>query len=278
MLGILGESGSGKSVTLRALMRLLPPARTRIKGRIRVAGHEITAMDEDGPARGARHQGGNDLPGADDRARPRVHDRRADRRDDRAARGRVLRRRQSARARAAGDGADPVGRAAAEGLSARDVRRHAAAGDDRAGAVLPSLGAAGRRADHGARRDGADPDHPAAAPVAAGARDGRRLRHARRGCRSRGRRPDRRHVCRPLCRGRPDRGGDRCAGASLHGRAADLDRAGLGVRAAAGRHPRHAARPARASRRVQLRAALPLLRGPLPRFHAAGVRRRARST
>jgi peptide/nickel transport system ATP-binding protein len=46
VLGILGESGSGKSVTLRALMRLLPPARTHIEGRIRVAGHEITAMDE----------------------------------------------------------------------------------------------------------------------------------------------------------------------------------------------------------------------------------------
>src|SRR5262245_61495566 len=46
VLGILGESGSGKSVTLRALMRLLPPARTQIKGRIRVAGHEISAMDE----------------------------------------------------------------------------------------------------------------------------------------------------------------------------------------------------------------------------------------
>ena len=46
VLGILGESGSGKSVTLRALMRLLPPARTRMEGRIRVAGHEITAMDE----------------------------------------------------------------------------------------------------------------------------------------------------------------------------------------------------------------------------------------
>src|SRR5207253_2955030 len=45
-LGILGESGSGKSVTLRALMRLLPPSRTRIEGRVRVAGHEIAAMDE----------------------------------------------------------------------------------------------------------------------------------------------------------------------------------------------------------------------------------------
>ena len=46
VLGILGESGSGKSVTLRALMRMLPPSRTRIEGRVRIAGHEITAMDE----------------------------------------------------------------------------------------------------------------------------------------------------------------------------------------------------------------------------------------
>ena len=36
VLCILGESGSGKSVTLRALMRLLPPRRTRIEGGIRV--------------------------------------------------------------------------------------------------------------------------------------------------------------------------------------------------------------------------------------------------
>jgi peptide/nickel transport system ATP-binding protein len=47
VLGILGESGSGKSVTLRALMRMLPPARTQIEGRVRVAGHEITAMSEE---------------------------------------------------------------------------------------------------------------------------------------------------------------------------------------------------------------------------------------
>ena len=30
VLGLLGESGSGKSVTLRALLRMLPPRRTRI--------------------------------------------------------------------------------------------------------------------------------------------------------------------------------------------------------------------------------------------------------
>jgi peptide/nickel transport system ATP-binding protein len=46
VLGILGESGSGKSVTLRALIGLLPPHQTRIEGRIMVAGHDITRMDE----------------------------------------------------------------------------------------------------------------------------------------------------------------------------------------------------------------------------------------
>ncbi len=46
VLGLLGESGSGKSVTLRALMRLLPKRRTTIEGTIRVAGEDVTAMDE----------------------------------------------------------------------------------------------------------------------------------------------------------------------------------------------------------------------------------------
>jgi peptide/nickel transport system ATP-binding protein len=44
-LGILGESGSGKSVTLRALLRLLPPRRAQIGGRITVAGEDVLAMD-----------------------------------------------------------------------------------------------------------------------------------------------------------------------------------------------------------------------------------------
>jgi peptide/nickel transport system ATP-binding protein len=42
VLGILGESGSGKSVTLRALMRLLP-AYCEIEGRIAIDGEDITA-------------------------------------------------------------------------------------------------------------------------------------------------------------------------------------------------------------------------------------------
>jgi peptide/nickel transport system ATP-binding protein len=46
VLGILGESGSGKSVTLRALMRLLPPRTTRIEGQIRIDGRDVLAMRE----------------------------------------------------------------------------------------------------------------------------------------------------------------------------------------------------------------------------------------
>src|SRR5580693_8444534 len=41
VLGILGESGSGKSVTLRALMRLLP-ANCEIDGRVAINGEDIT--------------------------------------------------------------------------------------------------------------------------------------------------------------------------------------------------------------------------------------------
>ncbi len=44
-LCILGESGSGKSVTLRALMRLLPPGRAQITGGLTVDGRDVLAMD-----------------------------------------------------------------------------------------------------------------------------------------------------------------------------------------------------------------------------------------
>src|SRR5262252_3777214 len=46
VLCILGESGSGKSVTLRALMRLLPPKRTQIGGAIRIDGQDVLALDK----------------------------------------------------------------------------------------------------------------------------------------------------------------------------------------------------------------------------------------
>lgn len=47
VLGLLGESGSGKSVTLRALMRLLPRARTQISGGVTVLGNDVLAMSDE---------------------------------------------------------------------------------------------------------------------------------------------------------------------------------------------------------------------------------------
>ena len=45
-LCILGESGSGKSVTLRSLMRLNPPRRTQMTGTVRVGGHDMITTSE----------------------------------------------------------------------------------------------------------------------------------------------------------------------------------------------------------------------------------------
>ena len=47
VVGLLGESGSGKSVTLRALMRLLPKKRTQISGTLKVLGRDVLAMNDE---------------------------------------------------------------------------------------------------------------------------------------------------------------------------------------------------------------------------------------
>jgi peptide/nickel transport system ATP-binding protein len=44
VVALLGESGSGKSVTLRAILRLHDAAKTRIEGRIRVDGADVMAL------------------------------------------------------------------------------------------------------------------------------------------------------------------------------------------------------------------------------------------
>lgn len=55
VLGILGESGSGKSVTLKTLLRLLPERKTTITGAVEVCGQDVLAMN----ARAlADHRGG----------------------------------------------------------------------------------------------------------------------------------------------------------------------------------------------------------------------------
>ena len=47
VVGLLGKSGSGKSVTLRALMRLLPKKRSIITGHIEVAGRDVLALNDE---------------------------------------------------------------------------------------------------------------------------------------------------------------------------------------------------------------------------------------
>jgi peptide/nickel transport system ATP-binding protein len=46
VLTILGESGSGKSVTLRSLVRLLPEVRTRITGAVWLKGMNLYELSE----------------------------------------------------------------------------------------------------------------------------------------------------------------------------------------------------------------------------------------
>jgi len=45
VLALLGESGSGKSVTLKSIMRLLPGKRTQIGGQISFDGRDVLALD-----------------------------------------------------------------------------------------------------------------------------------------------------------------------------------------------------------------------------------------
>jgi peptide/nickel transport system ATP-binding protein len=46
VLTILGESGSGKSVTLKAMMRLLPPRKSQIAGQVRIDGTDMLTVDD----------------------------------------------------------------------------------------------------------------------------------------------------------------------------------------------------------------------------------------
>ena len=45
-LALIGESGSGKSVTMKSLMRLHPERKTTITGQITVADRDVLALDQ----------------------------------------------------------------------------------------------------------------------------------------------------------------------------------------------------------------------------------------
>ena len=171
-LGVVGESGCGKSVSSLALMRLLPkPAAQIPSGEILVRRRGDPRPQRGGDARDAGQPDGDDLPGPDDLAEPGPHRRApADRGPRGASQPQASRRDRSLRG-AARAGRHPGGATPAEGLSAPVQRRHAAARDDRDRPRLRPAAAHRRRADHRARRDDPGPD------PRPDAQRGRRARH-----------------------------------------------------------------------------------------------------
>ena len=167
---------------------------------------------------------------------------------------------------AARAGAYPAPRTAAEGLSARVVRRAAPARDDRHGARQRPRHPDRRRADHRARRDDPGADSGTARRAAGAARHGDRLHHPRPRHRAALRRPRLCHAVGCRRRGRRYRG-------DLHGRQASLyahaarrrtDRP-QGAAAGRGAHP---------ARRPQCRGRLPHRRRLVRRPAGRDPRRR----
>ena len=233
VVGIVGESGCGKSVTMKALLQIVEPP-----GRI-VGGQMLFRTDRragrgSGPALAARRGHARD-PRRRDRAHPagadgglqsRAHRGRSDHRGAPAPPAQVaahrpgtLARRRAHDHRRAVPGRRRVDAGRARGrLRLAALRRAPPARDDRHGAVVPPASADRRRAHHRAGRDdaGADPE-PAARP-AAPARHGDRLHHPRPRCH----RPDRalggRDVPGPRDGARPGRRHLPRAQAPLHAR------------------------------------------------------------
>ena len=197
-LGIVGESGCGKSVTSLALMGILPRAGKITGGTAMFGDRDLFTLSD----RELRRIRGRDIAmifqdpmtslnpvltiGRQIREALEAHF------DLEQGRG------EPARRRPARPGRDPELRDPPQGLPAPVLRRHAAAGDDRHGAGVRAEGPHRRRADDGARRHhpGADP-RPAEAPRR-GPRDGAHAHHARpRRCR-RDVRASERHVRRDV--------------------------------------------------------------------------------
>ena len=272
-VGLVGESGCGKSVTLRSLLGLVPYPGEVISGEIRwqgedlreapkkrmaeVRGSEISMVFQDptsclNPVFTVGDQITETL-----RKRAGMNGRDAKRAGDRAPRS----------------GRRSVGGAAPQGLPPPVQRRNAAAGDDRDRDLDPAEAVARGRADDGPRRDHPGGDPGVARRGAGGDGDGRRarlprprrdlgdlrrrLRHVRRQGPRGGPRAGRHAQPPPPLYRRPDRG-DAVPGG--HRRAARLS------------DPGAAAEPRRPASRLPVLAALPLQQAGV-RLDPGGARR-----
>ena len=256
-LGLVGESGCGKSMTGLSIMGLLPPGGSIVNGSIKLDGRELAGL----PDAELRRIRGNEIAMIFQDPLTSLEPDQDHRLPGRRAGPAASRRQQEGGTGPGGRGARPGGTAQADraplGLPAPAVRRPAPARDDRDGAVLRAEAAHRRRADDGPGRDHSGPDPgPAGRPEVA-ARHGHAADYPRHGRDRRPRGPGQRHV-----RGPPGRGNGHLHplqphAPPLHPGAAGVDpAAGPGRREAAGQHTRPAAGP------VQPAAGVPL-RGPV---------------
>ena len=260
-LGLVGESGCGKTTTARLVLGLLPLT----AGEIRLQGETLPQAGIDALARAApRHADG--LPGSAGGARP-SHRRRP------AGHGAAgdPRHRRARRAARQGAGDPAVGRAAGaplRPLSPRALGRPAP--EDRARPRAdPVAAAAGlRRADLGARRvdPGAGRQSPARPAGANGA--GLSLHQPRSAHGPPGEPRSGGDVSRPDRRTRRSRPVVRGAGASLHAGAGVGDSGGASQRPATADPERRSAQPGRCADGLCLPRALPDCRRALPRGNA----------
>ena len=162
IVGLAGESGSGKSMTIQAVLGLAGTVGASVTGSIRLDGDELTAMSraELRAVSGRRIAAIFQSPGPG--LQPGVPGRRH--RDQGAAAARAVGRR-GPRARRRGHAQRPAAPGTAAPLPVPAVRRPAAAGGDRARPRAARRGAARRRADErpGRHRAGRGARPPAGA-------------------------------------------------------------------------------------------------------------------
>ena len=136
-LGLVGESGCGKSVTALAVMRLLPMPPGRIAPAKFCGGGAICSERRRCDPRPAREGNRDDLSGADDIAQSGVLGGRTDRRSRAAAQKLGRREALDTRSRCCAWSISPTGGGAST-IIRTSFRRHAPARDDRDGLVLQS--------------------------------------------------------------------------------------------------------------------------------------------
>ena len=263
-VGVVGESGCGKTITAMSVLKLIPmPPGRIVAGQILWKGRDLVPLDADAMRKIRSKEIAMVFQEPMTSLNPVYHDRRPDRRGDPPPRGAVAPRRPRQDRRDAAPRQHPQSRAARARLPAPVLRRHAPAGDDRHGALLRPAAPHRRRADDRPRRHhpGADPrspQRPEGAP-----RHGHHADHPRHG---RGRRDGaarRRHVRR-----QGGRGGDRRASSSPSRSTPTRRASSARSRASTGRR-----RTRRASRRSPASCRASSIRRPAAGFRPAAASR-----